>query len=133
MISVLEGPSIRLQRTSRSVKMFTATAVPERFGVRVGQRMQCLIPVHGSLANAVRVRLLVYSWSGAHGDATFLNSVQVAGPLGVVHDYSFDWVDIPVELVREGRNTFEIYATTEHHAYEINWPGPALFIEYNVG
>ena len=44
--------------------------------------------------------------------------------------YSYDAVPVPLELVRTGPNEFHVYSTTEHHAAEINWPGPVLFIEY---
>jgi len=38
---------------------------------------------------------------------------------------------VPLDLLKTGINDFEIRANMSgEHAFEVNWPGPAIFIEY---
>lgn len=119
-----------LPRVGRRVALYPATDVPEIFGARVGQRKTCQIPVADDLSHARAAQLVLSTWSAAHADAIGLNGVTLTPRVGLVHDYSFDAIPVPVELLQQGDNEFFIYATTEHHAAEVNWPGPALKIIY---
>lgn len=121
--------TVRLRRQGRSVKMYRASEVPEAFGVRVGRRKECRIALDGPLENARTARLVLSTWSAAHGDEIGINGFKLAGPIGLVHNYSFDALPVPVRRLKRD-NTVHIFSETTHHALEVNWPGPALLVEY---
>ena len=108
---------------------YKATEVPEQFSVRTGKRKECKIPI-GPLAGKARTaRLIVSTWSAAHGDElTF--KLKLAERSSFVHNYSFDVFPLPVGNIKQGDNVFSIFSRTEHRALEVNWPGPMLVVEY---
>ncbi|MEK7676031.1 MAG: hypothetical protein AAB676_09390 [Verrucomicrobiota bacterium] len=127
----IEG--VRLARAGRSVTMHRATMVPERFTARAGKRMSCPIELPASLAGVRAARLAVSTWSGSTdrdcAHEISLNERRVANRFGRFHDYSFDLLEVPVELLKPGTNEFGIYSEFEGHGFEINWPGPVLLLE----
>ena len=122
--------AVRLRREGRSVSMYKAADVPEAFAVRVGRKKECKIPVTGPLENVRAARLVLSTWSAAHGDEIGLNGTKLAGPIGLVHNYSFDALPVPRRLLKAGDNIFHIFSNTKEHALEVNWPGPVLLVEY---
>ncbi|MCU0913138.1 MAG: hypothetical protein MUC88_01070 [Planctomycetes bacterium] len=122
--------SLGLKRAKRSVKMYRATEVPEAFGVRVQKRMTCKISMPDSPQGATKARLLLSTWSAAHADEIGWNDRQLVERVGVVHNYSFDTIDVPLDLLHQGDNSFSIYSATTEHAAEVNWPGPVLLVEF---
>jgi hypothetical protein len=123
--------TVSLRRAGRSVKMYKATDVPTAFGVRVGRKKECNIPVADPLANARSARLVLSTWSAAHGDEIGLNGRSLVERLGLVHNYSFDALPVPVGMLKP-QNVFHIFSKTEEHAIEVNWPGPVLLVEYGL-
>lgn len=121
--------AFRLHRTDRSVVMYSSDAVPEAFGVRLGEGKSSRFRDvrRESIGSAM---LAIHSWSGAHADEILLNGHVLTDRIGRVHDYSHDLVAVPPEYIMDGTNVFSIYSRTREHAAEINWPGPALLIEY---
>ena len=130
MIYMTPAVNVNMRREARSVRMYTAADVPEKFGVRVGNRMECKLPVTGQPGKPRAARLVFSTWSAAHGDETGFNGTKLADRTGYVHNYSFDTLPVPAALVKEGENTFYIFSKTQHHALEVNWPGPVLLVEY---
>jgi len=122
--------NLSLARQDRSIRMYKPHEVPERFGVRVGNRMTCKIHVPDDLSNARDARLILSTWSADHADEIGLNDRILVERIGVVHNYSYDAIPVPLEIINRGINTFHIFANTEHHAAEVNWPGPVLMIEF---
>jgi len=120
---------ITFARKGRSVKMYKSTHIPERFGVRIGARKSCFIDVPDSLKGITAARLLLHTWSADHAEEIGLNDKKLVDKVGLVHDYSFDYIPVPVELIKS-RNKFHVFSTTEHHSAEINWPGPSLLVEF---
>lgn len=120
-----------LERAGRSVVLIEPDKVPEAFGVRIGQGKTCLFREvrERGLASA---RLLLSTWSAAHGDEIGINGHEIADRVGVVHDLSHDEVLVPPSVLSSGTNTFYIFSRTEHHAAEVNWPGPGLLLEYRL-
>jgi hypothetical protein len=110
--------------------MIKPTNVPEAFGARVKERKSCTLSVP-SLRGATTARLLVSTWSAGHADQIGINRTALFDRIGRVHDHSFDLLPVPLSLLREGDNEFFIYAETEHHMIEVNWPGPVLLVEYS--
>lgn len=124
--------TVRLKREGRSVRMYRASEVPEAFGVRMGGRKECKIAVEdGALENARAARLVLSTWSAAHGDEIGINGARLAGPIGLMHNYSFDSLPVPVRRLKP-LNTVHIFSKTTHHAIEVNWPGPVLLVEYGT-
>jgi hypothetical protein len=119
-------------RAGGHVKLYPADKVPEAFCVRMGQGKTCLFR-DVELAGLVSARLLLSTWSAAHADEIGINGQMITERVGPVHDVSHDVLDVPREFLSEGTNTFYIFSRTEHHAAEINWPGPALLVEYEEG
>lgn len=115
-------------RRDKKLNMYPALSLPERFSVRAGQLKSCTFYLPELSATMQKAFIIIPSWSGSHCEEIRINNTVIAGPLGKEHDYSFDEVDIPLESLKQGENTFTIYSTTEHHGIEINLPGPALFI-----
>lgn len=118
------------RRIGRSLKLIEPDKVPESFGVRIGQGKTCLfrdVRVQG-LKSA---RLLLSTWSGAHADEIGINGKRITNRVGLVHDVSHDTIDVPPGLLNDGTNSFYIFSRTEHHAAELNWPGPSLLLEYD--
>jgi hypothetical protein len=129
---IYQTPSVRLKlvRQGRSVRLYRASEVPEIFGVRIGRRMSCKIPVGDDLSTMRSARLVLFTWSAAHAEEIGLNDRKLVDRIGVVHNYSFDSLPVPNSLIKRGDNSFYLTSTTKEHAAEINWPGPALLIEF---
>lgn len=121
---------VNLKRSARSVRMYKSVNLPQGFGVRVGQRMECTIPIDDDLSYVKDARLVLSTWSAAHADELALNGRRLIERVGPVHDVSFDSIPVPVSYLRNGDNVFSIYAQTHHHAAEVNWPGPVLLLEF---
>ena len=122
---------ITLVRSIRTVKMYKAYDVPEAFGVRKGyEKKTCKIDIGDNLSGAKAAYLVASTWCAAHADEFGINEICISKKLGRVHDYSFEIIPVPLEVIKTGTNIFYIYSTHEHHACEINWPGPVLIMEY---
>lgn len=122
---------LTLKREDRSICMYKPSQVPENFGSRVGQKKSCIIEIPDELKDVYAVRLVLSTWCGGHQGHIYFNDKLVVPVLGKIHDVSFDSLPVPVEFLRQGENTFSVVSNTDEHAVEINWPGPALLIQYN--
>jgi hypothetical protein len=124
------------QRAGRSVRMLMSADVPEGFSVRVGREKSCTIEVPADLSRATAARLVLSTWSGSTDDDSAhelrLNGEQLASHFGQFHHYAFSSLEVPVARLKPGTNTITIYSTYKGHALEINWPGPALLVEFTI-
>lgn len=121
----------------RSVKLYEPYNVPEKFGVRTGmERKGCNIDVPDFSHRAQRARLFLTTWSGSSAQQVGLNKTVIAdiaeGIGGSGHDYAIDAIPVPLDAILEGGNRFWIYSHLSYHAAEVNWPGPALLVEYSA-
>lgn len=130
IIYMTPAVATRLARADRRVVMYKPHDVPENFGVRVGALKSCSIGGVDDLSKAVSARLFLSTWSAAHAEAIGLNGVKLVDRVGLVHNYSFNPIPVPVNLLVKGTNAFYLFSSTEEHAAEVNWPGPVLFVEY---
>lgn len=132
MTPVVEN--IQLERTERSVKMFTSNDVPENFGVRVHRRKSCTIDLPADLSGVKSARLVVSTWSAATDDGSRheigINDAKLSDNFGMFHSFSYKMLHVPLDLLKPGSNEIYIYSEFEGHALEINWPGPVLLLEY---
>lgn len=124
------------QREHRGVRLLKCDEVPERWSTRAGRESpKGYLPVRDSdLAGASFARLVVSTWSGDVDDTSThelrLNGERLAARFGNFHDYDFDALEVPLGLLKPGRNEICTFSTFNGHMFEINWPGPALLIEY---
>ena len=56
--------------------------------------------------------------------------MSVADRVGRLHDYSYDEIEVPIELLKTGNNTFFTTSNTEHHGIGVLGPGIALKVAY---
>jgi len=124
-------------RDERHVKMYKPFDVPTNFGSRMGRIKSCKIAVNDELSNAISAKFVVSSWSGfTHDNVRHelqLNGLPFATDIGSHHNYSYDYVDIPVSCLKNNlsdTNKFTVYSEYDGHTFEINWPGPVLLVEY---
>jgi len=132
MTPVIEN--ISLIHPDRDIKMYKPFDVPEVFGVRVKRTQSCKIKIDDEPKFAKSAKMLLSTWSAATDDGSvhkiMINGKDLADNFGVLHNYSFDYLDVPLEYLKKGVNEVSIYSQFEGHALEINWPGPVLLIEY---
>lgn len=124
---------LTLRRDDVSVQLYRATEVPEAFGVRSGQTMQCWIelPAGEVLARATAAGMHFRSWHGWDGHHAPLQLNQHRMPVaGKNHFYDYDLHILPVSVLRPGRSSLSIHSGTDHHQLEVLWPGPALVVRY---
>ncbi len=113
--------------------LYPAADVPPKFSSRLGKPMSCriVIPDNHDLSKAVGAVIHLRTWEGedkAHKSFT-LNDWPHANE-GLNHHYDYDVYEVPVEVLKNGGNTFTICSDTKHHALEVLWPGPALTVRY---
>jgi hypothetical protein len=124
---------IRLTHGHTIVRMYPAADVPESFAQQVG-RKACKIAVADPQDEALDARILVSTFSGGHDNrAVYLNGTKIEHPgnWGIWHQVDICDASVPTQAIRQGDNTFELSANEGgQHAFEINWPGPVLFVSY---
>lgn len=128
--------NIRQQRHERGVRMIKPTRVPERWASRAGKESPkgTLTVTDGDLAGATFARLVLSTWSGDVEDTSVhelrLNGERLASRFGEFHNYDQDTLEVPLQQLKAGENEISTFSTFMGHMFEINWPGPALLIEY---
>lgn len=124
---------LTLERKKHSVRLFRASDVPERFGVRTGETKSCTIPIPPSEnpTFATEAHLHLRTWHGWDGHHAPLRVNGHEHRIeGKNHHYDYDILPIPSKELRRGVNTFTIHSKTDHHMLEALWPGPALTVRY---
>lgn len=56
---------------------------------------------------------------------------RLANRFGVMHNFSFNALEVPPAKLKRGDNDVTIYSEFSGHALEINWPGPVLLVEFS--
>jgi hypothetical protein len=124
------------ERAGRGVRMIKADVVPERWASRAGRESPkgSFVLTTNDLAGATFARLVVSTWSGDVDDTSVhelrLNGERLASRFGEFHNYDQDALEVPLGQLKIGRNEISTFSTFMGHMFEINWPGPALFVEY---
>jgi hypothetical protein len=116
----------------RIVNMYTASGVPGNFS-GVGGRRDCKINIGDNPSGALRARMFVSTWNGDNeaGKITF-NGTLLHGWMGYHHDRAFINLEVPTSKLQQGANNVHIDGRGESgHAFEVNWPGPVVFVEHN--
>jgi hypothetical protein len=120
----------KLVRPKRSVKMYKASGIPEKFGVRLGARATCNVRIADDPLKAAAARMTLSTWAGNHGDALGFNGKKIADRVGKDDYFSYDSVDFDPKILRRGDNQFFVFSNTTQHTVEINWPGPVVLLEF---
>jgi hypothetical protein len=126
---------LSLAREGCSVRMYTASDVPDNFTVRVGREKQCriVIPESEDLSRAEAAVLHLRTWHGDAGPHHPFRLNDWSRELeGINHHYSYNVHPVPVGVLQNGDNVFSVSSDTEHHGVEVLWPGPALMIRYRT-
>lgn len=124
------------QRAHRGVRMIKPDLVPERWEARNGRESKkgSITLTDADLKDATFARLVVSTWSGNVEDTSVhelrLNGERLAARFGEFHNYDLNYLEVPLARLKPGSNEISLYSTFKGHAIEINWPGPALLIEY---
>ena len=121
---------VRLERRSRSVRMYKASEIPEAFGVRIGETKRCKVKIGDDPRQASQARLAISTWAGNHGDALGFNGSKIADRVGKDDYYGYDLIEFDPRVLHSGDNDFFIFSNTVEHAAEVNWPGPAVLLEF---
>ncbi len=124
--------NIALSHGDRVVKMYPASNVPEAFATQTDSAM-CTINIPDKLDKAFMAKLVMSTFSGGKPDReVYLNDIPIVkGGWGSWHRLAFCEECIPLKVLKQGKNEFKIKANfPKEHAFEVNWPGPVLFIEY---
>jgi hypothetical protein len=122
--------NLSLARQDRSVRMYRSAVIPEVFGVRIGRRMSCNLPIADDPATATDARLAISTWAGNHADAIGFNQQKIVDRVGKDDFYSYDLVPFSPKILKRGDNEFFVFSDTKEHTVEINWPGPAVLLEF---
>ena len=123
---------ITLAHRDRVVKMYPASDVPENFATQTDSAM-CSIHIPDDLSNAFVAKIIMSTFSGGTVDReVYINDIPIVkGGWGRWHRLDFCEEYVPVKVLKKGYNEFKIKADMPgEHAFEVNWPGPVLFIEY---
>jgi hypothetical protein len=127
-----------------SVKMYTASEVPQNFVVRImnngnPRTRECKIII-ADLDQAAEARFFHRTWNAADDDAgrgTIELPLGINGngfkTLGVNHFFALSSLSIPTGILVEGKNNITYTSNTSHHGIEVMWPGPAIMVRYNKG
>ncbi len=124
--------NVTLAHQDRVMKMYTATHVPENFATQTDSAM-CTIHIAGDLSKAFIAKLVISTFSGGPVDReVYINDIPIVkGGWGLWHRLAFCEAYIPIKVLKQGDNEFKIKANYPgEHAFEVNWPGPAIFIEF---
>lgn len=127
--------NLKLKR-ARSVRLYKASDVPERFNSRVGKPKHCTIVVSDDLAGATAARLVLATHGPQEEPGEFgLNDRCLGVVAAELQGRSFkryQQVSVPPEVLVTGENRFYALSHTKAHALEVLWPGPVLLVEIPV-
>lgn len=122
-----------LPRRAAAVKLLPSSEKPTPFWSRAGRKRVAALVVDVDPARIERAELHTVVWDGGRGNVReyfTLNgrAFEVAG--NGRHDVIYTRLEVPPELIRQGRNEIVLLSDTDHHGIEILEPGPALVIRY---
>ncbi|MDD5687547.1 MAG: carbohydrate-binding protein [Elusimicrobia bacterium] len=144
--------NLTFSRTSYSVKLYASNNVPPGFCAAsfTSNPRTCSYTINEQLTNATGAKLMIATWCGAGQESLVpcaaasirefgINNVrivdaggQLAGPIGAVVAPAFNTYDFNPNLLHTGTNDFYMSCNTQHHALEVNWPGPVLLVKYTT-
>ncbi|MCK4965529.1 VCBS repeat-containing protein, partial [bacterium] len=122
--------NIQFVRKDGSVKLYKPYDIPERWATRADRTHTCKVNIGDDLSKAVSAKMMLSSWNGLHAEVIGINEKKIVENVGLSHDISYDEIEVPLNLIKQGVNTIHTYSSTRHHGIEVNWPGPVMKIAY---
>jgi hypothetical protein len=125
--------NISLSHGDRVVKMYPASNIPENFATQTDSAM-CTINIPDDPDKAFLAKLVFSTFSGGTVDReVYLNNQLITkGGWGLWHRLAFCEEYVPLKVLKQGDNEFKIKANYPgEHAFEVNWPGPVLYVEFD--
>lgn len=92
--------------------------------------MTCSLPIADDPSIATEAKMVLSTWAGNHADAIGFNDKKVVDRVGKDDYYSYDMVKFDPKILKRGDNQFFVFSDTKEHTVEINWPGPAVLLEF---
>jgi len=129
--------NITLSHGDKVVKMYTNTPKGSH---DIWENGAFRIPLPSMPGVPVAARIAVSTFSGQGKDRNvYLNGTLITGPAGENEDtwgnhntLAMVTHDVATHALQVGHNIIGVIAHQPgHHAFEFNWPGPALFVEYD--
>lgn len=118
-----------------AVRMYTATNVPEEFGVRNNPNnvKSCTVNIPSTeklnLATAAKIYLRTWNGLDSHHQQPFKINTWSSPIGGLSHFYKLSEWAVPISALKNGNNTVSFSSSFPDHALEILWPGPAILIK----
>lgn len=129
-----EVTGLTLQRPY-SVNLYKPIDVPSAYCPRVGNTKSSSVNIQ-SLNQATEAKMNIRTWNGNINHQNIqtvkVNNQQVATKFGKDHFYSYDLLNIPLNVLNTGSNTISFYSDTTHHCIEVLWPGPAISVKSSI-
>lgn len=132
--------NLTLKRDGRSVKMYPASEVPEKFQSRLSVKKSCAINIPDSPSAADSAKLASIIWQG-HLEGKYKSVIGLNNTDLMVIENLENSVDrtvyfpsllaLDLSILKQGSNAFSIFSDTQGHMCEVYWPGPAILISYN--
>ena len=119
-----------LDRRHHSVRMYKPYNVPPGWISRAGRTLSAKVFVP-TLSDMVDGRAEISTWSGLHADDIALNRTTIANRVGKDHNYAHNRIEIPLDLLRAGINSFSTSSATTQHGIEVMWPGITLLARFS--
>jgi hypothetical protein len=112
----------------RIVHVYKASNVPKAMNASGG----CDIDIDNDPSDALGAIIRLNTWAGNGADRKVaVNGTAIQGDFGFFHDRALVTKDVPVSALKQGTNAFTFQGKLSgQHAFEINWPGPVIFAEY---
>jgi hypothetical protein len=110
--------------------MYVPRGVPAQWQTRAGNRHSCAWQIDDDLAQAAEAWMVLATWNGDHCEELAVNGTELVPKVGKNHNYSYDVLPVPLEMLKPGANTVSTFSGTGHHGIEVMWPGPVLFVRY---
>ena len=117
-----------------SVEMHKPYDVPKKWASRKGGTHRAKIDVADDPSDATAAKITLATWNGTVADAIRMNEKFVREHVGSGggHNLSYDTFDVPVDFLKRGTNVFSTFSDTDHHAIDVQWPGPVLFVRHET-
>jgi hypothetical protein len=105
MTQAIEG--LILKREKRSVKIYKAYDIPESFSCRIGQKKTYKIDIDQDILNASQAKMVISTCSGKSSDGSvheiLLNGKRISDNFGRFHNYSYDMLSVPIEMLQKAQ------------------------------
>jgi hypothetical protein len=112
--------------------MYTPRGVPACWQSRDGIRHSCTLDIRDNLDRAKEARMIICTWNGYEADEIGINGKKLLPRIGRNHDFALAEIELPLAMLRKGKNQVYTCSSTPHHGIEVLWPGPVMKVRYKT-